>query len=141
MCRIDECRDQACTSLVQYILLAQSEPTLPISSLFRLYLNIFAAFVIKVIRSLRLRSILYLLRVSMILVILSCPLSVFAIQTLWCTIFVQTINLLPSFPHSVHLFMSDCGRMFSAILPNLLSPNSIYSLASLIARKTYRALP
>ena len=43
-------------------------------------------------------SILYLLQVSVIFVIPSYPLSVFAIQIWWYTIFVQTINLLPPFP-------------------------------------------
>ena len=60
-------------------------------------LNILATFVIKAVRSLRVRSILYLLRASMMFAIPSWALSVFAIQTLWCTIFVQMINLLPSF--------------------------------------------
>ena len=47
----------------------------------QLYLNIFATFVIKAVHRLRLRSILYLLRASMMFAIPSCSLSAFIIQT------------------------------------------------------------
>ena len=56
---------------------------------------------------LRMRSILYLLRASMRLSTPSWPLSIFVVQTLWYTIFVREINLLSSFPRSVHSFLSD----------------------------------
>ena len=82
----------------------------------RLYLNILATFVIKAVRSLRVRSILYLLRASMMFAIPSWSLSVFTIQTLWYTIFVQTINLLPSFsPFGALIFVRLRGGCLGAV--------------------------